>query len=238
MSGLLCRAALLGVAAGGLLYADGPGRIESMHVARDFKLSLDPSAKPWRLATPVVTDKGPVNEPEPAHRTEIRSVWSNSTLYLLFVCPYEELYLIEHPSTTTETNRLWEHDVTEVFIGSDFKNINRYKEIQVSPQGEWVDLDIDREHPLPEGGWRWNSGFKVAARIDHARKIWYGAMAIPFKAIDTRPAVMAGNDFRINIYRLQGPPDKKVYIAWQPTGARNYHLPQAFGRLILVDPKK
>jgi hypothetical protein len=54
---------------------------------------------------------------------------------------YEELYLHPNPSATTETNKLWEWDVAEVFIGSDFKNIRQYKELQVSPQGEWVDLD-------------------------------------------------------------------------------------------------
>ena len=42
-----------------------------------------------------------------------------------------------------ETNELWNWDVAEVFIGSDFKNIRRYKEFEVSPQAEWVDLDIN-----------------------------------------------------------------------------------------------
>ena len=46
----------------------------------------------------------------------------------------------------------------------------------MSPQGEWVDLDIDLAKPHHEDGWTWNSGFVVAARIDSAAKIWYGAM--------------------------------------------------------------
>jgi len=29
------------------------------------------------------------------------------------------------------------------FIGSDFKDIKRYKEFEVSPHNEWIDLDID-----------------------------------------------------------------------------------------------
>ena len=80
----------------------------------------------------------------PGHRTEIRSRWADKNLYLLFVCPYEELYAKPDPSYTAETNKLWEWDVAEVFIGSDFQNIKRYTEFQVSPRGEWVDLDIDR----------------------------------------------------------------------------------------------
>ena len=46
-----------------------------------------------------------------------------------------------------ETNELWNWDVAEVFIGSDFKNIRRYKEFEVSPQAEWVDLDVNLDAP-------------------------------------------------------------------------------------------
>ncbi len=56
-----------------------------------------------------------------------------------------------------------------VFIGSDFKNIRRYKELEVPPQGEWVDFDIDLDRQHPEGGWVWNSGCHVAARIDRQK---------------------------------------------------------------------
>jgi hypothetical protein len=38
---------------------------------------------------------------------------------------------------------------------------------------------------------------------------------------------------RINLYRLQGPPPARKQIAWQPTGTRNHHVPEAFGRLRL-----
>jgi hypothetical protein len=36
------------------------------------------------------------------------------------------------------------------FIGDDFKNIRRYKEFEVSPQGEWVDLDVNLDNPPHE----------------------------------------------------------------------------------------
>jgi len=70
------------------------------------------------------------------------------------------------PTMSAETNELWKWDVAEVFIGSDFENIRRYREFEISPQGEWVDLDIDLDAPRHEDGWVWNSGFKVSARID------------------------------------------------------------------------
>src|SRR5438270_8716808 len=212
------------------LAADGPGVILSKHIGKDFSLSADPAAPEWKAAEPIFAENGPTGDLTPGHKTEIRSRWWDRNLYFLFVCPYDSLNLKPNPTTTEETNKLWEWDVAEVFIGTDFENIRRYKELQVSPQGEWVDLDIDRDHPQPEGGWRWNCGFKVAARIDADRKIWYGAMSIPIDKIDSRrPA--PGLEMRINFYRLQGPGPARNGIAWQPTHARSYHVPEAFGRL-------
>ena len=212
--------------------ADGPGRIESVRAKSDFALSANPASANWSGVQGVFAENGPRGVATPGHRTEIRSRWTDKNLYLLLVCPYEQLFLLPEPATAKETNKLWEHDVAEVFVGADFKNIRQYKEFQVSPQGEWVDLDIDRDNPKPEGGWRWDSGFAVKARIDKDKKVWYGEMRIPFDKIDAR-APRAGNELRINFYRFQGPPPDRKRIAWQPTGSDSYHEPQAFGRLIL-----
>jgi hypothetical protein len=206
--------------------------ILSHRVRSDFPLSLDPNAKPWKGVRGVFAENGPRGEPVPGYRTEIRSLWTDRNHYLLFICPYEKLYLKPNPSQTTETNKLWDWDVAETFIGTDFQHIRQYKEFQVSPQGEWVDLEIDRDFPKPQGGWRWNSGFEVKARIDEARKIWYGAMRIPIDQIDKRRPER-GLEMRINFYRIQGPPENKKFIAWQPTGSASYHVPEAFGRLKL-----
>ena len=154
-------------------------------------------------------------------------------LYILFVCPFEELNLKPNPKTADETNELWNWDVAEAFIGVDFKNIQRYKEFELSPQGEWVDLDIDLDQPQNEDGWKWNSGLKVSARIDKAAHIWYGAMRIPYSAIDPRPA-SAGNTLRINFYRCQGPTSTRHYLAWQAPMSDNFHVPERFGILRLV----
>src|SRR5437762_830687 len=161
------------------LAADGPGVILSKYVNKDFAPAADPKAPAWNAASAVFAENGPKGDRAAGHRTEIRSRWSNRNLYFLFICPYETLNLKPNPVTKEETNKLWDWDVAEVFIGTNFQNIRHYKEFQVSPQGEWVDLDIDRDHPLPEGGWRWDSGFEVKARIDKQKKIWYGAMRIP-----------------------------------------------------------
>ncbi len=217
--------------AAGRVAADGPGVILSRHAPSDFTLTADPESKPWKGVPGVFAGNGPTGQPVPGHRTEIRSRWTGDNLYLLFICPYEQLHLKPDPSTATETNQLWNWDVAEVFVGSDFNNINKYKEFQVSPQGEWVDLDIDRGNPRSTAGWRWNSNFEVKARLDEARKTWYGEMRIPIAGIDQRKPE-PNLEMRINFYRLQGPGHTQV--AWQPTGQRSHHVPESFGRLRLV----
>lgn len=204
----------------------------SYRAASDFALTADPNAPAWKDTAGVVADKGTRGDAVANHRTEIRSRWTEKNLYFLFVCPYENLHLKSKPSVTAETNMLWEWDVAEVFIGTDFGNIKRYTEFQVSPQGEWVDLMIDRNPQPAVHDWRWNSGFEVKARLDRAKKVWYGEMRIPFSKIDTRPP-RAGQEMRINFYRLQGPPPKRLLINWQPVNSDSFHTPEAFGRLRL-----
>ena len=114
------------------------------------------------------------------------------------------------------------------------RNIRRYKEFEISPQGEWVDLDIDLDAPHHEDGWLWNSGFQAAARIDRTGKTWYGFMRIPYAAIDPRPAA-AGNTLRINLFRCQGVDTNRKFINWQPTHHATFHVPEVFGALKLVN---
>lgn len=217
-----------------LALAADDGVVESTKATEDMPPSTDASISFWQDAPPVYADRSPYGQPLPRYRTEIRSRWTEKNLYFLFVCPYEGLHLKPSPSTSTETNRLWDWDVAEVFIGSDFENIRRYREFEISPQAEWTDLDIDLSKPHHEDGWTWNSGFVVAARIDSAAKIWYGAMRIPFSALASRPPAV-GERFRINLFRSQGPPPHRIAVVWQPTMSETFHVPEKFGLLRLIE---
>lgn len=203
---------------------------------QDTDLTTDPSSAFWRKAKPVFITGDTFANPVPSHRTEIRSRWTQNNLYLLFIAPYEELHLKPSPNTIDETNQLWNWDVAEAFIGSDFENIRRYKEFEVSPQGEWVDLDIDLDHPGNRDAVKWASGFKVGARIDSAHKIWYGAMKIPFSSLISHPPT-SGETLRINLFRCQGPMETRHYLSWQPTMSKSFHVPEHFGTLLLEGKK-
>jgi hypothetical protein len=227
----VCLLVILGTSAA--LAAD-QNLIESTKAPEDIVLTTDPTAAFWQAARPVYAERDSFGKLVPGHRTEIRSRWTKNNLYFLFICPYEKLNLKPSPKTETETYELWNWDVAEVFIGADFQNIRRYQEFEVSPQGEWVDLDIDLAKPHHEEGWTWNSGFHVAARIDHEAKTWYAAMRIPLSAIDRRPPA-PGLTFRINLFHSQGPAPDHKSIAWQAPMTRTFHTPERFGVLKLVD---
>jgi hypothetical protein len=209
-----------------------PAVLESAASARDLPLTTDPNDEVWAKAPRVQASRNRTGDPVPGPPTEIRSRWTKEHLYLLFICPYEKLNIKTDPTRTEETPRLWTWDVAEAFIGSDFGQIWRYKEFQVSPQGEWVDLDIDRHDPRGQQGQRWNSGFSVTARIDAEARTWYGVMRIPFSAIDTRTP-QEGRELRLGLFRLQGPGDPRTAYVWQPTGQSTFHVPEVFGILRL-----
>lgn len=231
MNGFIRVLALLVACSGWALAVDPT--IQSQWAASDPRLDTNPTSSFWRDSEPIYMDSDAYGKPDPKYRTEIRTRWTAQNLYFLFVCPYEELSLKPNPSRSVETNELWNWDVAEAFIGADFKHIRRYKEFEISPQGEWVDLDIDLDAPHPEGGWKWNSGFQVSARIDEAAHVWYGAMRIPYSAIDNRPAA-PGNILRINLFRSQGPPSARHQIAWRAPMSNSFHVPERFGYLKLV----
>lgn len=222
-------------AAAPLLAAEGSGVMQSRQAKADAAPSADPDSRFWKGVPAVIAENGRKGEPIPNHRTEVRSRWTDKNLYFLFVCPYEKLHLKPNPVTREETNGLWNWDVAEVFIGNDFKQINHYYEFEISPQGEWVDLDINRLRgkQMAEAGWKWNSNFEVKCRIDEGKKVWYGEMKIPFASIDQRK-IEKGLEYRINLYRCQGSGADRKYIAWQPVGSMSFHAPEAFGKLILA----
>jgi Carbohydrate family 9 binding domain-like len=216
------------------LCAQSPHRMVSKYSARDVSLNPDPATPFWEIAPAVKITRDSLGNPMPDEHTEVRSRWTKTNLYLLYVCHFQELSLKSDPSKTAETNYLWNWDVAEAFIGSDYQHIRRYKEFEMSPQGEWVDLDIDLDNPHHEDGWKWNSGFRVATTIDRGDKVWYGVMRIPYSAIDTSEAA-SGNTLRINLYRIEGSNPRRLLLSWQPTHQANFHVPESFGELTLGD---
>ena len=153
--------------------------------ARFWKGSTSVDANPgkpmWRKARPVVFQHDWRGDELVGHRTMVRALWTADALWLLFGCAYDTLTISPDPQPTKETDRLWAiSDVAEAFIAPNPADIMRYKEFQVSPAGQWIDLHIDRDTKNHDPAW--SSGFRSVARIDAPTNTWWAEMAIPLKA--------------------------------------------------------
>jgi Carbohydrate family 9 binding domain-like len=206
--------------------------MESLRAPSDFELSADPTLAQWRDVPPVTIGLDYFGKAVAGSPTEVRSRWTAQNLYLLYSAPYDELNLKPQPQKEKDTVPLWDWDVVEAFLGSNFEHIGHYFEFELSPQGEWVDLDIDKDHPKQQQFAAWNSGFAVRARIDAAHKVWFGEMRIPLRSLGVS-APRAGQQLRTGLYRCAGRAPQRAYYAWSPTGQRSFHVPEAFGLLVL-----
>ena len=123
-----------------------------------------------------------------------------------------------------------------MFLGDDWENIRHYREFEIAPTGDWIDLAIDLDHHGGNRGWR--SGWHVTARIDEKAHVWYAAAQIPLKSVSEQ-AVKAGTRWRMNLYRIdgQGADPQRHFLCWQPTCVVNRdpnHVPENFGTLIFT----
>jgi alpha-galactosidase len=170
---------------------------------------------------------------DPERETQVRMLWTPETLYLRFDARYRTITVFADGDTGGWRDHLWDRDVCEVFLQPDSKEIRRYKEFEVAPNGFWIDLDIGpgAKHDLQSGLWR-------RLKMDEAKKRWQAVLALPMKSLVER--FDASAEWRVNFYRVEGEAEPRFYSAWQPTRTPqpNFHVPEAFGRLVFVDSKK
>jgi hypothetical protein len=224
-----------------------PARLQSLRAPGDHVPTADPADAFWKDVPAARVTRSVLGQEMTGRHldAQVQSRWTADHVYFLFSCDYEKLTLNDHPDTTRETPRLWNTDVVELYLGASdpAQPPTRYRELQMSPHGEFLDNDIDATRPRPgfNGEDQWNSGFVVKARIDEKDRRWFGEMKIPWSAIESaaRLPVKPGQEFRMNIYRQDGAgrtPDgrnARTFMAWQPPGVWNPHHPEVFGILEL-----
>ena len=199
------------------------------------ELRADPRSPEWRNASSawIVKDCSRTLD-YPNLKTEVRGFWTDTDLHLLFVCPYETLNVFLPADNSKPRRKLWDRDVVEIFLGDDWDNIRHYREYEIAPTGDWIDLAIDLDKKGAGAGWR--SGWKTTARIDETARVWYAAAKIPLQSVSTAP-VVPGTRWRMNLYRIegQGEDPQRHFMCWQPTcaiGRDPNHVPENFGALL------
>jgi hypothetical protein len=208
------------------------------HVRSSDELSTDPQAPVWKGAASIRITKDCSRTLEyPDLETEVRGFWTDSYLNLLFVCPYRTLNLFRPAQNDRPRRGLWDRDVVEMFFGDDWSNIRHYREFEIAPTGDWIDLAIDLDRRRFDAEWR--SGWKTAARIDERAKVWYAACQIPLRSI-TAKKIEPGTRWRANLYRIdgEGPDAQRRFMCWQPTCVVDRdpnHVPEHFGTLVFAE---
>jgi hypothetical protein len=151
-------------------------------------------------------------------------------LYLRFRCRYCSIDVHSDAEPNGRRDHLWERDVAEVFLQPDRFGEKYYKEFEVSPNGQWLDLEI-----TPQGLRHIASGIRSSVILDEASREWVADLAIPMVAI--HPRFDPAQPWRVNFFRCEGVDPLRFYGAWQPTATPvpNFHVPEKFGTLRFVE---
>jgi alpha-galactosidase len=190
-----------------------------------------PRARAWGQAQPIRFDADWQGQHgDPTRSTEVRLLWTKETLFLRFECRYRELTTFGDSDPDRRRYQLWDRDVAEVFLQPDPASPHRYWEFEVSPNGMWIDLDIDLDkRPGHKGNPQ--SGMKSRVHVDKKQKTWTAEIALPMRNL--APDFDPRADWRVNFFRVEGPTEPRFYSSWQPTHTAkpSFHVPEAFGKL-------
>jgi alpha-galactosidase len=213
-------------------------------IAAPFQHSLDvagfPPSKAWRSAKPILFDSDwQGKNADPQRQTEVRLLWTHEFLYLKFIANYRLITAFDDSDSNGRRDKLWDRDVAEAFLQPDPTQLSRYKEFEVSPNGFWIDLEINNGKPR-----HLKTGLQRRVNIDEAKKTWTAELAIPMKSLTEHfdPTSV----WRANFFRVEGPIEPRFYSSWQPTNTPqpNFHVPERFGYLkfepvsVLKPPKQ
>lgn len=198
--------------------------ITAAHIDRDFAPDGKFAEPEWQQATPVYLEyQSKTSRAVPELSTEVRLLWSDRYLYLGYTAPYTELSVFTD-TVVGERIGLWERDVVEAFIGTDPEHPQRYTEFEWAPNGESLDLRLDRPH----SDFAWTAHGESAVHIDAAAKRWFVEARIPLAALAETPP-QAGTRWRINLFRHDR--THQAGLAFSPTLRNTFHAPDRFGWL-------
>jgi alpha-galactosidase len=190
-----------------------------------------PAAAAWEIARALRFDADwQGKNPDALRETEVRLLWTPEMFYLRFRARYRAITVFPDSEANGRRDQLWDRDVAEAFLQPDSSELRRYKEFEISPNGSWIDLDI-----APGENRDLQSGLKSRVRVNDDKKLWIAELSIPMKSLVEHfdPAAI----WRVNFYRVEGAAEPRFYSAWRPTHTPepNFHVPEAFGRMIFVE---
>jgi alpha-galactosidase len=190
-----------------------------------------PLERAWDTAPPVCFSADWQGKNADKQReTEVRLLWNAEFLFVRFDAHYATIAVFADAEPSGRRDQLWNRDVCEIFLQPCGSHRSCYKEIEVAPNGFWIDLEIAAAEKRDL-----RSGLRRRVHIEEQMKQWRAILALPMKSLVARlemPAV-----WRVNFFRVEGPAEPRFYSAWRPThtAAPNFHVPEAFGALVFTE---
>jgi len=168
--------------------------------AKQLNAALDeqdlPGSSVWETAPPVnfcCDWRG--EHADPLRGTEARLLWSHERLFIRFRCRYREIYV--YPEEIGRRDRLWLRDVAEVFIRSGAADIRQYKEFEISPNGDWLDLDICSGNKSILF-----CDLKSRVAVNPAAGLWTAELSLPMDSLTEK--FDPGETWHLNLFRIEG----------------------------------
>jgi alpha-galactosidase len=184
-----------------------------------------PGASAWERSEPVAYCADWRGDwPDAQRETLSRLLWSEEFLFVRFDCRFRDIYVYDGGNCRRDI--LWDRDVAEAFIRPPENGFGHYFEFEISPNGDWLDLDI-----APGQKQILYCDLRSRVVVDSIARIWTAELAIPMNCLTT---TFNPNDvWSINLFRIEGCEPNRYYSAWRPTHTPrpNFHVPEVFGEL-------
>jgi hypothetical protein len=184
-------------------------------------------------------------------RTEAKLLWDKKFLYIGIDNEDSDVWA----KLDKRDDKLWTEEADEIMIDAD-GNGRTYIELQVAPNGNVFDTYLPERRKYEDTinpklkPFAWNSKMIAKVRVDGTLnkredqdKGWTTEIAIPLedvKGMDDKSTLtlppVAGNVWRINMYRMDVPQGKPQQAAgWSPPLVGDFHALDRFGELVFGD---
>jgi uncharacterized protein (DUF362 family) len=222
---------LFGMAGFEIHQEGGDARPELVAAHASTPITIDGAATEdaWKGAQPVSFTTDYAGNTTPI-KTTVRALWGDA-LYLAIDLENAGFNVDASKPIDVERTKLYEEDCAEIFLAPDAKNREHYFEIELGPRGHFFDIDVD--HAKKTSDTAWSAKLTIASRADEAAHVAHLEVAV--RAPEIIAALAPNARLPLGLFRIEGK-SPHTYLAWSPTRTErpNFHVPSAFGTLVLA----
>jgi len=185
----------------------------------------------WALARPTAWETDFAGRPS-GSLTRVRFLYSRTALYVLWELEAAGFNVDVSRFTHAPRPNLYEEDCVEIFLTPDASHARRYFEIELGPYGHYWELDVNLTAGTKDASW--SSQPRIYTSRD--RSLRQARIEVALTAASITAALAPGARLPLGLFRMEGV-DPRQYLAWSPprTATPSFHVPEAFGALVL-DP--